>query len=333
MNVLLLGGTGAMGGYLAKRLSDEHENLVAVTSRRSLKSTRDNLVYFCGNAHEDSFLDSLFEKRYDAVVDFMNYGYDEFATRYQKMLQVTGQYVFLSSARVYANSVEPLTEKSARLLEVSTDKDFLETQRYALRKARQEDLLNSSGSLNYTIIRPYKTFSEERFQLGAYEKEQWLQRALSNKSIPVRQGIMDKLTTLTAGDDVADVIFRLIGNSKARGETVQIASPESLKWSEIVGIYRKVLKELVGIDLSLIEYEGNDELELLFEGGYQIKYDVLWNRVFNSWKVEELVGEIKYTSVRESLESCLRIFIGENRAFLNTSTDFMRICDRMESCR
>lgn len=310
MNVLLLGGTGAMGRYLADAVSRDPGNRCVVTSRRIHSSDRPNLSFVCGNAREDGFVDGLLKRRFDAVVDFMNYGYDEFKSRFGRLLDATGQYVFLSSARVYADSESPLDESSARLLDVSRDEAFLKTQRYALRKARQEDLLLGSGKGNFTVVRPYKTFGEERFQLGAYEKEQWLQRALLGRPIPLRKGLLDRRTTLTHGQDVACVIGRLLGNGRALGEVVQVASPSPLRWADVLEVYRRVLRAACGLSVAVFEYGECGELESLFEGGYQFKYDVLWNRVFDSSKVETILGEeVRYADARESLALCLTHFL------------------------
>lgn len=329
MKVLLLGGTGAMGAYLSDLLSKDQGVDIVVTSRKVHISEIPNLAYLCGNARDREFIDKVLKIKFDVIVDFMNYSYDEFHACHRQLLQSTGQYIFLSSARVYANSDEPLTEFSPRLLETSIDNAFLATQRYALRKARQEDMLLSSGLDNFTIVRPYKTFSEERIQLGAYEKEQWLQRALAGKSVPLRKGMLDRRTTLTFGRDVSTVLAKLVGNSRAKGQIFQIATDESHKWSEIVLLYGKVLRELKGVDLIIDEYEHNDALESLFEGGYQVRYDVMWNRTFDSAKVSNAVGDVEYSNVSSTLEMCLRRFILDGRPFLNDDVEFANIADKM----
>lgn len=330
MKILLLGGTGAMGAYLTDVLAADLDNRIVVTSRRVRTSPHANVSFLCGNAREDAFLAEALQSRYDVVVDFMNYGYDEFAARYRTLLGATGQYVFLSSARVYDRSPQPLTESAPRLLETSTDAVFLATQRYALRKARQEDFLLRSGATNYTIVRPYKTFSEERLQLGAYEKEQWLLRALDGKSVPVRAGLLARRTTLTYGLDVSQVMARLVGLPAALGACVQIATLESLTWLEIAEIYRQVLAAEKGVGLRFVEYAANEALESLFEGGYQVRYDVLWDRTFDSSRADALVGPVSYTPVRTALRDCLTKFLREGRSFLSTSEDFARLADAME---
>lgn len=223
--VLVLGGTGAMGTHLVNLLNRKGYQ-VTVTSRR-MRDNFDNVTYVTGNAHESSFLNSLLASHFDVIVDFMVYSTGEFAQRCKTLLKSCGQYIYLSSSRVYADSSSPITENSARLLDVCMDKEFLATDEYALTKARQEDLLRQSGYSNYTIIRPYITFSEIRLQLGVYEKENWLYRALQGRTIVFSKDIADKYTTLTYGLNVAEGIASLIGQSDAYSEAFHITANES----------------------------------------------------------------------------------------------------------
>ena len=233
--VLVLGGTGAMGTHLVNLLNRKGCQ-VTVTSRR-VHGNFDNVVYVTGNAHEPAFLESLLASHFDVIVDFMIYNTEEFAQRCKTLLKSCGQYIYLSSSRVYADSSNLITENSPRLLDVCMDKEFLATDEYALTKARQEDLLRRSGYSNYTMIRPYITFSEIRLQLGVYEKENWLYRALQGRTIVFSKDLADKYTTLTYGLNVAEGIASLIGQSDAYGEAFHITANESYRWNEILQLY------------------------------------------------------------------------------------------------
>ena len=182
MNILILGGTGSIGAALVNILKTTSWN-IAVTSRKA-KDRVGNVTYIEGNAHEKMFLtECLHEEKWDAIVDFMAYTTKEFSERYELFLKNTNQYFFLSSSRVYAESDSPITENSARLLDVCGDEEYLKTDEYALAKARQENLLFASESKNWTIIRPYKTYNDYRIQLGMFEKEDWLYRVLMGKTL------------------------------------------------------------------------------------------------------------------------------------------------------
>ncbi len=100
----------------------------------------------------------------------MLYTTEEFKLRYDLYLNSTAQYVFLSSSRVYAESKTPIKEESPRLLDVCTDEAYIATDEYAIAKARQEYILKKSERRNWTVIRPYVTFSEIRLQLSPLEK-------------------------------------------------------------------------------------------------------------------------------------------------------------------
>ncbi|MFW5804660.1 MAG: NAD-dependent epimerase/dehydratase family protein [bacterium] len=235
MKVLVLGGTGAMGIHLVKLLATNEINTF-VTTRKKIKSEK-NLTYIQGNAKETSFIKKLLQERWDAIIDFMVYKTNEFEEQASLLLNATNQYIFLSSSRVYANSENPIDENSPRLLDVSDDKVFLETDEYSLTKARQENILINSGLKNWTIIRPYITYSENRLQLGVLEKEQWLYRALKGRTIVFSKDMISKQTTLTYGEDVSKGIFSLIGNNDALANTFHITTNKSQTWGEILKTY------------------------------------------------------------------------------------------------
>ena len=93
--VLLLGGTGAMGIYLAPKLIElGHE--VHITSRIFRKDSG-GIKYHLGNARNLDFLIPLLEEKYEAIIDFMIYSTIEFENAHSILLKNTNHYIFLSS--------------------------------------------------------------------------------------------------------------------------------------------------------------------------------------------------------------------------------------------
>ena len=331
---LILGGTGAMGVHLVSLLAGcTKEWKVDVTSRSERVDFK-NVHYIQGNAHDDFFIKSLVKNTtYDVIVDFMNYGFDEFLHRYQILLNATSHYVFLSSSRVYAESPLPITEHSPRLLETTTDAEFLATQRYALRKARQEDMLLNSGKTNFSIIRPYITYSTQRIQLGIYEKEQWLFRLLNRKPLVIRKDILSKRTTLTSGLDVANVLARVM-QGQPLNSPLQIVSTENITWNEILCLYCSIIKHETDIPVSIFTTNSLGDIERLFEGGYNTQYDRLLDRIFDNSKVKSLYKYTQYLPVKIGLTNCLTQFIHEwkqkgNQIFLPLIQEYEEIMDEM----
>ena len=307
MKILILGGTGAMGVHLVDLLSTNPDCRITVTSRSYRKGKR-NVSYVQGNGHDMAFLKTLLKDKYDVIVDFMNYRTEEFRERYQLLLNACGQYVYLSSSRVYANSDYPITEESPRLLDVTKNTEYLNTDEYALAKARQENLLRESGHKNWTIIRPYITYSEIRLQLGVLEKEAWLYRALQGRTIVFSKDIAERMTTLTYGLDVARAMTVLIGREEAKGEAFHITTPESIRWSDVLNIYLDVLEQETNKRPKVLLTETS--LNLQYDWGkYQVKYDRLFNRTFDNSKIEKFIDIEHFIKPQVGLRSCLENFV------------------------
>lgn len=316
MRILVLGGTGAMGVPVIQMLADRGED-VYITSRRIMKSQNEKVHYIRGNAHNMEFLKELLKLDYDAVIDFMVYTMEEFQERYELILKRTKQYVFLSSSRVYAVSDKPITEDSARLLDAMEDEVYLKTKEYALEKARQENCLKTSTYENWTIIRPYITYNNERLQLGVFEKEYWLYRALQGRSIVFSRDIANKLTTLTHGNDVARKMAGIIGVKEALGEIYQVTTNQVIRWEQVLSAYLDTIEKVTGKRSKVYLEETADGVARVLNNYYQIRYDRWYNRVFDSKKINQAVQPlVPYTETIEGLSQCLEEFLQGNRRFL-----------------
>ena len=333
MKILVLGGTGAMGVHLINFLSENNDVQVTVTSRK-VRMDYKNIHYVVGNARDKAFMDGLLKNsHFDVIVDFMNYNYEEFLEYHRNLLEATDHYIFLSSSRVYANYEGEITESCPRLLETSNDEAFLATNRYALRKAREEDMLRASGMSNYSIIRPYVTYSNRRLQLGIYEKEEWLYRILNDKPLIISEGILNKKTTLTYGKDVAYGIYQIV-LGKPLSDAVHITTRENMTWLAILKMYANIIKEQVGKNIILYTSHDIKSIEMLFEGGYNTIYDRQWNRRFDNAKAESICGHIDYLNMRDGISCCLKEFLYDwknngNELFLPLNSKYEMEMDRL----
>lgn len=306
MNILVLGGTGAMGIPLVNKLA--LENKVYVTTR-GFKESTGNIKYLQGNATQPDFIDQILGMmQWDVIVDFMVHSEINLKVFLPKFLDNTRQYIFISSARVYAQTEELITEDSPRLLEASTDVEYLKTNEYALAKAREEDLLLKSGRKNFTIIRPSITYNSNRLQLGVLEKENWLYRALKGRSIVFSNDINDKLTTMTHGYDVSMGISSLIGKDDALGHVFHITYPTSLLWSEVLSIYLSVLEKHLGRKVNVVMTEKSTNLKFKYRV-YQVIYCRYFNRTFDNSKISQYCDVNDFTPPQLGLKKCLEDFL------------------------
>jgi nucleoside-diphosphate-sugar epimerase len=306
MNILVLGGTGAVGTHLVNLLTEQRNHVVVTSRTRSGQNGR--IQYVTGNAKDNYFIKNLLSHRWDALFDFMVYSTEEFRNRYKLLLNATGHYIYLSSSRVYANCERPITENSPRLLDVTDDRSYLATDEYALAKARQEDILFDSGHQNWSIVRPYITYSDQRLQLGALEKEGWLYQSLRGKTILLSRDIQSKYTTLTYGKDVARGMIAILGQSKSRGEAFHITYSKKIGWNEVLDIYTTTLENHKHIRPKILLQDQKIFLKL-HQNRYKIIYDRLYNRQFNNNKIKKYIDITTFMPPKSGLKKCLERFI------------------------
>ncbi|NLE03964.1 MAG: NAD-dependent epimerase/dehydratase family protein [Crenarchaeota archaeon] len=329
MKVLVLGGTGAMGAHLVHLLRVKSHDIF-VTSR-SAQSSAGKVRFLQGNAQKIEFLQKLLQHPFDVTIDFMVYRTTNFKERAELLLKSTKQYIFLSSARVYANEEHPITESSPRLLDITEDVQYLATDEYALAKARQENILRNSGYNNWTIIRPYITYSENRLQLGVSEKEDWLYRALKGRTIFFPEDILNKKTSLTYSLDVSKAISELAGNSGALNKTYNIAinEKESKTWCDILNIYFEVFEKIIGYRPKISMQNLNNFLKIRPIGAkYQVLYDRMFDRNFNNSKIESFACIDNFTKTETGLKKCLESFL-KNPQFKDIDWKIQAKMDKM----
>jgi len=312
MKVLLLGGTGAMGRYLAPRLVKKGYQ-VSITSRKT-RNPVENIEFIKLDAQLPELIEHLKVKKYDAIVDFMVYRTDSFANRIDELLKNTSHYVFISSARVFANQEGEIDEHSKRLIDEKLDPNYLSSDEYAIAKAKQENLLKSHENKNWTIVRPYITYSPDRLQLGFSEKEDWLQRALLGKPVFLYEEVMNKNTTLTYGDDVAKFLCELLGKNFVFAECYNVTGSKHIKWKEVLSIYTKIVESKINQKVKVI-YLTKDKFSW-HKHWEQIDYDRSYDRQFNNDKVKTLIDVNDFLLPEVGLKECLDGFLKSPR-FLN----------------
>lgn len=329
MRVLLLGGTGAIGVYLRAMLA-KRGDAVFVTSRKCREEY--GITFLKGDAKNEKFLKAVLSDGWDVVVDFMTWTVDQFVERLPLLLAATRQYIFLSSYRVFAPSDSPLVEDSPRLLNSCEDEAYLRSDEYAIVKAREEDALKSSGRGNWTIIRPAITYSRAaRFQLGTYEADLWLWRALKGLPVPLPREMMQRQCTLSWAGDVASMIMATVGSPEALGEDFNATSSQHQSWEDILEIYESVLSFPVKW-VSVEEYERHAG-KARGQFGYipQVRYDRMVDRVCDNSKILALLGveQSALATVEEALPRELKDFLSSETAVLKPSPAVQGRIDRI----
>lgn len=327
MKVLILGGTGSMGKPLVSILSSNHNNQIYVSTRGNYTNTS-NIFYLKGNAHDTLFLKQILSTYYDVIIDFMYYDSKEFEKRIDLLLSSTAQYFCISSARVYSDNQQPITENSPRLIDTIKDSIYLQGNDYSIEKCRTENILQQSKRKNWTIIWPYITYNDNRLQLGIYELHDWYYRFCKSRTIPISKNIASATTTLTYGYDVAKGINALIGRKEALGETYHITSPIAITWKEIIEIYDKTILKITGHN---IKYQITKD-DIFSHFGIiepQIIYDRNYTRIFNNTKIGEYINVRAFTSPQNGIQQCIESYINNKETICNINWYRQALMDRI----
>ena len=272
---LLIGGTGALGVYLTEELL-KMGYLLDVVSLDNKISADKNLKFIQADAKNLDFVNNQVKNGYNLIVDFMIYfSPEEFSKYYKIYLNNCDHYIFLSSYRVYADSKTPITENSARLLDISTDKDFLNSGDYSIYKAQQEDMLRASGKNNWTVLRPAITYSKDRFQLTIWEARVLVYRMFRGLTVVLPEPAMDLQATLSWAGDFGKMVARLALNKDAFGEAYTVSTSEHHTWREIAEIYKKIG------NLKYITTDTESFLNIAAPGNIHVRQQLTYDRYFN----------------------------------------------------
>jgi nucleoside-diphosphate-sugar epimerase len=301
-NVLLIGGGGTLGTYVAKELLKLGCS-VDVLCLEEKVSNHEKLSYFKAYATQE-FLINLFKKNhYHGIVDFVHYQEVEDYRKIHKLLTKNSEHlIFLSSYRVYANLEYPITENAPHLLEVTEDKEFLEKEKYALSKARVEKFLREeSEAENWTIVRPVISFSQKRFDVVTISGRTIIDKAKSGKTIILPEAAKN----LTAGLDWAGNTGKLIANLLFKKETYKeaytISTAQNLTWGEVAEIY----SELIGVKFQWTDIDTYVESDSCIKNNiWALLYDRLYDRKIDNRKVLSATGLKRedFLSIKEGIK-------------------------------
>lgn len=297
--VLLIAGGGTLGTYTAKELLRLGHRVDVICLEDKI-SDDDNLRFYQGKADAAFLAQFLRNNRYDGIVNFIHYpNAEEYPPVHQILMAHTDHLIVLSSYRVYANEQHPITEEAPMLLDISTDEEFLETEKYALSKAKLEKfLLAECNGQNWTVVRPVISFSNLRLDLVTYRSYMLLEKAEKGETIPLPM----EAKNLTAGLDWAGNSGKLIANllfkKECYGQAYTVSSGQNLTWGQLAEYYSELIgAKFVWVPLeAYCEAMGNGDI-------YSLIYDRLFDRKIDNSKICKATGlkNTDFVPIREGL--------------------------------
>ena len=208
--------------------------------------------------------------------------------------------IALSSYRAYADEQHPITEQAPMLLDVSEDKEFIATEKYAISKAKLEKCLNSEfPGQNWTIVRPVISFSKLRFDLVTYFAYDLLEKTEKGETIPLPVETKDLRAGLDWAGNSGKLIANLLFKKETYNEAYTVSSAQNLTWGQVAEIYTKLLGAKFKW-VTLKEYlEATNNYNY-----YALLYDRLFDRVIDNSKILKATGltEKDFLSIEEGMK-------------------------------
>ena len=228
MKILFIGGTGNISSECAALLHQRGDEIWVLTRGRSVVPPEYQTI--CGDRHEPATLRAALDRaRPEVVINFLGFDLPDVQTDHALFHGAVGQYLFISSATVYAKPPRrlPLTE-DAPLGNPAWD--------YAQKKLQCEQWLlqrRSEDGFPVTLVRPSHTYSKSWIP-NVVSSAGYAFAARLERGAPVFvPDAGDNPWTLTAASDFAAGFSGLVGNAEAIGEAFHITSDEVLTWNTI----------------------------------------------------------------------------------------------------
>lgn len=283
MKLLFIGGTGNISAECASLLRQRgHE--IAVVTRGHIPVPSEYQTIQADRKDLAAMRAALAEVKPDVVFNFLGYDPADLQIDYQLFAGCVSQYIFISSATVYAKPHRklPLTE-DAPLGNVWSEyaQKKLACEKRLLERWRQD-------RFPITIVRPSHTYSKR-----------WVPNPVSSASYTFASRIEagkpvfvpdngESLWTMTAASDFAVGLAGLTGNAKALGEAFHITSDEALTWNQICA---EIAAALGVSSPNIVKVPTDIICQAVPELTGSIKGDKANPGVFDNSKVKRLVSE------------------------------------------
>ncbi|HEV2391624.1 MAG TPA: NAD-dependent epimerase/dehydratase family protein [Verrucomicrobiae bacterium] len=304
MRILFIGGTGNISADCAALLAERgHEIAVISRGRAAVPSSYHHLQ--ADRKDPAALRAALNAAQPEAIINFLGFELEDVQLDYELFPASARQYLFISSATVYAKppAALPITE-DAPLGNPWWD--------YAQKKLACEQWLleryHESG-FPVIVVRPSHTYSHR-----------WIPSPVSsstyNFAARIEQGkpvfVPDQGQnpwTLTASSDFAIGLAGLVGNPAAIGQAFHITSDEVLTWNQIIKEIARALAQCAGAprepDILKIPTDFICKIAPRLTG--TLKGDKALPGVFDNSKIKRLVPEFGCTKpfaqgIRESIE-------------------------------
>lgn len=314
--VLLIGGGGTIGTYVAKELL-EMGCAVDIICLEDYTSDNEKLRYFKQKINLDSLKEFLADKYYDGILDFLHHPVPEdYIDFHMVIAPKTDHEIFFSSIRAMADLQHPYTEESTLFIDLIEDerykdmfdsrdgRNFIANDDYSLSKGRCERYLKEvSKYKNWTIVRPMVNTSEKRLDIILHTFHQVLDIAKAGETMYEPEMCRNLVAGLEWAGNTGKMIANLMFKKECMGQTYMLSTGHRMTWGEVADVYA----ELLGVK---VEWVSVDEYRAKTGKGWgdSLLYDRNYSREVDNTKLLRDTGLTKedFTPFKEGIRTELK---------------------------
>ncbi len=315
MKILFIGGTGNLSADCAAALCQRGHEILVLGRGRSAVPAGYRFVQ-ADRKDPEAMRAALQGLRPEVVIDFLGYEVSDVRIDHDLFRDAVRQYLFISSATVYAKPPASLPIREDAPLGNAFwpyAQKKLECEQWLLRQWE-------GHGFPVTIVRPSHTYSKR-----------WVPNPISSSSYSfaarLEQGrpvyVPDRGEnpwTLTAASDFAVGLAGLVGQPSTLGEAFHITSDEALTWRQI---YAEIASALGVPAPDIVEVPTDFICQIAPQMSGPLKGDKAQPAVFDNSKIKRFVPDFK-------CRTPFRVGIRESVAWLRAHPEFQNLSPQVE---
>ena len=227
-NVLVIGGSAFTGRVFSIMASRNGGFELHVVNRGNHPLNLERVAQYKCDRHDAGALPDLVpDVTYDALVDFCAYSPGEISPVVEALGDRVKQYIFFSTASIYAPGDSFLGE-GAPLLDAPGKEKGMVVEYVQGKIALENELIAACAGkgLHYTILRP--TFIYGPFNYAPRESY-FIEKIAKKEAVPVPTDATSRFNFIYVLD-IADALMLCIGDEKAYDAAFNLAAPEAITY-------------------------------------------------------------------------------------------------------
>jgi 2'-hydroxyisoflavone reductase len=245
-NILVIGGSYFAGRVCVETLARDPDNQITVVNRGNQPIGRPGVVEIVCDRHDYRLKEALPKVTWQVVIDFCAYTPLDVV---QFMLAVPneaiGQYIFISTASVYADTLNlPIKEDTPKL--TTPQKELGLAADYGYNKWQAEQKVAAycvKSRIPYTILRPTIIYGKYNY---APRESYFFDLMAKGRGIALPKNEL-ALYQFVSVWDVAKIIGLCIGNENVYHQAFNLAAEELISYRRFIEVLQEVMNKTVSI--------------------------------------------------------------------------------------